>query len=217
MAVPLKEKISTILKLIKEPRVLKFLLSQRHSGYLCDQGWFNAFKTNMPVGKDYAPLPWMTYSFIDFVKERLNKDLILFEFGSGNSTLFFAERVKKVISVEHDKKWYDHIKSKIPKNVTMHLNNIPDNYLNSILNKERADIVIVDGENRNECIFISVKALSDHGVIILDDSERNDYNEGKMFLKNNGFKKIDFWGFSPGLFFNKATTVYYKKSNCLGI
>jgi len=217
MAVPLRVKISTIVKLVFEPKVLRFLLSQRHAGYLFDQGWFNSFKVNSPVGKNNEPLPWMTYPFIDFIKDRLNKELTVFEFGSGNSTLFFAERVKKVVAVEHDKEWYNLIKSKMSENVSIHLKNLSEEYQNAVINYKQSDIIIVDGRNRNECIYNSVKSLSASGIIVLDDSERKDYDEGKGFLKKSGFKSIDFWGFSPGLFYKKATSVFYKFNNCLGI
>ncbi len=216
MAIPLRVKISTVFKLLFEPKVLRFLLSQRHAGYLFDQGWFNSFKVNSPVGKNNEPLPWMTYPFIDFIKDRLNKELTIFEFGSGNSTLFFAERVKKVVAVEHNKEWYDLVKSKMPTNVSIHLKNLSEEYQNTV-NDDQFDIIIVDGENRNDCIRNSVKSLSASGIIILDDFERKDYYEGKGFLKKSGFKSINFWGFSPGLFYKKATSVFYKDNNCLGI
>ena len=31
----------------------------------------------------------------------------IFEYGAGNSTLYYAEKVSHVISVEHDKKWFE--------------------------------------------------------------------------------------------------------------
>ncbi len=49
----------------------------------------------------------------------MTKNLVLFEFGSGNSTLFFAERVKNVISVEHNKEWYQIVNSTKPSNVRL--------------------------------------------------------------------------------------------------
>lgn len=216
MAIPLRVKISSIFKLLFEPKVLRFLLSQRHIGYLYENGWFNSFKTNSSVDKNNQPIPWMTYSFIDFIRDRLSKDFTVFEFGSGNSTLFFADKVQKIVAVEHNKVWYNHIKSKIPENVEIHFKNLTEEYQNSINNKQ-FDIIIIDGENRNECIRNSVKSISSQGVIILDDSEREDYKWGKEFLKKSNFSKIDFWGFSPGLFYKKATSVFYKNNNCLKI
>jgi len=111
-----REKIKTFLILIKEPKVLSKLLSMRLSGYLIDVGWFSAFKIGEPVDKNLEPLPWLTYSFIDFIIERLRNEFNIFEFGSGNSTLFFAKRVMEVTSVEHNIEWYKKLKNKIPGN-----------------------------------------------------------------------------------------------------
>jgi hypothetical protein len=52
-------------------------------------------------------LPWMTYRAIDYIKDNLSDDSVVFEFGSGGSTLFFSKHYKKVVSVEHEKKWHD--------------------------------------------------------------------------------------------------------------
>ena len=51
-------------------------------------------------------LPWITFSAITFLKKTLTKEMIIYEFGSGGSTLFFAKKVKQVYSVEHDQKWF---------------------------------------------------------------------------------------------------------------
>jgi hypothetical protein len=59
--------------------------------------------------------------------------------------------------------------------------------------------------------------LSDRGVVVLDDSEREHYAEAIKFFKNNGFRELSFSGVSPGLFYLKSTSVFYKDSNCLGI
>ena len=217
MAIPIKTRILTLLKLLTEPKVLKFLLSQRHSGYLFEQGWFNSFKTNSPVDKNNRPVPWMTYSFIDFIKNRLNKSLKIFEFGSGNSTLFFADKVNSIVAVEHNKEWFDLIKSKMPENVSILLKVLTEEYENSLNRSERFDIIIIDGERRLECIRNSVNCLSSSGVIILDDSERSEYKSGIEFLIKLGFKRIDFWGLAPGTFFNKCTTIFYKDKNSLTI
>ena len=51
-------------------------------------------------------LPWITFSAIKYLKNTLTKDMVVYEFGSGGSTLFLAKRVKQVYSVEHDKTWF---------------------------------------------------------------------------------------------------------------
>ena len=60
-------------------------------------------------------------------------------------------------------------------------------------------------------------ALSVDGELVLDDSERPEYEEARVFLKQKGFKELSFSGISPGLFYLKATSVFYKAENCLDI
>ena len=116
MAIPLRKKIESVLKFIRNPKEFRALLSLRHTGYLFDVGWFNAFRKGEPIDKNNQPIPWFTYPSIDFLDKRLNKNLNVFEFGSGNSSLFFAKRVRKVISVEHNMQWFNKIKTSLPGN-----------------------------------------------------------------------------------------------------
>ncbi len=215
-----KEKVKAILQLLVEPKVLVKLLSLRLTGYLADVGWFNAFKSGKPVGNNFEPLPWFTYSFIDFLTERLNNKLNIFEFGSGNSTLFFAKRIKYVTSVEHNVEWYNKLIRKIPDNVNLLLSKTDseDDYVGLIkLSMNKFDIVFIDGIHRNECSHSAVEILSERGVIVLDDSERVEYSEGIEHIMSKGFKKINFWGIPPGMLIRKCTTVFYRNNNCLGI
>jgi len=213
-------KIKKVLNVMSQPKVLKQLISMNESGYLNEIGWINSFKKQMPMDKNSKPLPWVTYGFIDFISDRLNKNMDIFEYGSGNSTLWYGEKVNSVTSVEHDKNWYEKVKNSMPKNVTI-------NYQELLYNGEyskfssssniKFDIVIVDGRDRVNCVKNAINSIKEDGIIVLDDSERETYKEGMKFLINHNFKKLDFWGISPGLFYKKNTTIFYKVNNCIDI
>ena len=219
MSFSVKDKFKTVIKLLSEPKLLYSLVSFRSFGYLLETGWFESFKSGAPVDADLKPIPWFTYSAIEYLKERLNNRLNILEFGSGNSTLFFAERVKKVISFEHSKDWHKKILKKIPANVELTITSSlsAKDYLKPLVEELRFDVIIVDGLFRNECITVSLEHLSEIGVIILDDSERDEYNEGIAFLIQNGFRQLKFSGIAPGIFFRKCTTIFYKDKNCMNI
>ena len=51
--------------------------------------------------------PFYVPAAIRKIDSLLNKDLKVFEWGSGISTIYFAKRVKELITVEHDKEWYE--------------------------------------------------------------------------------------------------------------
>ena len=83
--------------------------------------------------------------------------------------------------------------------------------------EQKFDIIIVDGRDRVNCCKQSLEALSENGVVILDDSERHEYAEAIVFFTNKGYKHLPFSGISPGLFYRKSTSVFYRTNNCLGL
>lgn len=202
------------------PRKLRSVLSFGVKGYLAEIGWFEAFKRKASVDINNKAIPWFTYSFIDFLQDRLNKKQTVFEFGSGNSTRYFASKCSHITSVEHDKDWYVKGENNKPQNATIqyYLLDIDGDYCRAAQKtKKEYDIIIIDGRDRVNCCIQSVNALTPTGIIILDDSERNKYNEARLFLQKNGFKELSFSGISPGYFYRKATSVFYKDDNCLEI
>lgn len=50
--------------------------------------------------------PWLTYRAAKWLDSYLEPVMRVFEYGSGGSTVFFAQRSKKVVSVEHSPEWY---------------------------------------------------------------------------------------------------------------
>jgi hypothetical protein len=63
-----------------------------------------------------AKLPWISFPVIDFLIENLNPESKVFEYGGGGSTLFFLERAREVVTVEHNKEWFGILSLNIGKN-----------------------------------------------------------------------------------------------------
>jgi len=208
------DKIKKVITYIIKLKTSRMLLAMHNNGYFVETGWFNSIKYKIPLDGNLNPIPWTTYSFIEYIKGYLNKEMELFEYGCGNSTLFYAERVKSVVTVEHDEQWYKKINEKIQTNVKLIYISAENSneYCKSIeLDNKTYDVIIIDGRHRNDCICCSPAYLKQDGIIVLDDSERNDYEEGIKYLLDNNFKKIDFWGIAPMYFNNKCTSVFFKK------
>ncbi|MEO9481806.1 MAG: FkbM family methyltransferase [Ekhidna sp.] len=189
--------------------------------YLDEKGWTRSRRTKRPVTKDGDSLPWLTYPAIEFVKERLKSNFEIFEFGSGNSTLFFSERVQLIISVESDRDFFELLQPQLSskKNVEyLYKNSENSEFSESILPyKEKFDVVIVDGADRVNCGINAVDALKSDGVIIWDNSDRKEYQDGYDYLIKKGFKRIDFVGHGPIGYKEWATSIFYLKENCFGI
>ncbi len=189
-------------------------------GYLAEIGWFKAFDTKSPVDHFNNPIPWVTYSFIDFIRDRITSAHRIFEFGSGNSTIFYAMRSKKVVSVEHDQVWLKKIEHSKPANANLIFCELERDGKYCRMPQtldEPFEIIIVDGRDRVNCCKQALNCLTEDGVLVLDDSERLVYEEAVQFMTDKGFKHLAFSGISPGLFYRKSTSVFYRINNCLGI
>lgn len=221
--------LKLLLKFYSKSEILDYCLnsSQLHAlglnsqGYLVDKGWWKSFENSSPIDINENPLPWVTYSFIDFIEPRLTRGMTIFEYGSGNSTIYYSSKVKKVFSVEHDQEFYRKLHNKKPKNVELFYCTLEygGEYSKwSEKTNQKYDLIIVDGRDRVNCLLSSIKSLSESGVIVLDDSERESYSDGVRALKDLGFKSLDFWGISPGfIYYNKCTSVFYRDMNILSI
>jgi len=210
-------------------RIKRFLIAKldlqpvyelRHGGYLYDVGWIRSFLENASVDRDGNPIPWITYPALDFIEKRISREFCVFEYGCGNSTLWWASRVRKVISCEHDREWHDKIKARIPANVELiHRNLEPGGeYAKAIAGYTGAfDIAVIDGRDRVNCTRNALQALKPDGVIIWDNSDRAEYREGYEFLFANGFRKLGFVGIGPIANIRTETGVFYRPQNVMGI
>ena len=214
------EKIKILLRLLLHPRYLRTLISLRHRSYLVDVGWFKSSDKKMPVDIKGEPIPWYTYPFLSFIEPRLKNKFNVFEFGSGNSTIWLAAKVNSVKAVEHNLDWFNKILKLVPDNVEIvyRKSGAENDYCQESLKFNIFyDLVIVDGIDRNCCLKLSLEKLTKEGVIILDNSNRPKYQDGISFVMSKGFKKIDFYGIGAIANVHTCTTVFYREINCLNI
>lgn len=189
--------------------------------YLTKKGWFISRFSYTPMDKDSNPLPWFTYSSIHFIEQKLaNTSFDVFEYGSGNSTIWFSSKVNRIVSVEHDKSFYETKKATIESlgNVQYECIDLEAGYAKRIADFDKEfDIIIIDGRDRINCAKNCLKALKDDGIVIWDNSDREEYQEGYNILLENGFKKIDFKGVGPICYWEWQTSIFYKTTNCFTI
>jgi len=185
-------------------------------GALKQYGWFRSYHSKQSVDLNGDPLPWYTYPFIMFLKPRIKSNFEVFEYGSGNSTRWYAARVKHITAVEHESEWIKLISPKLPANTKVLERPLGDSYIQAVQGG-RYNIVIVDGRNRVKCACFAADFLTDDGVIILDNSEREWYAKAKDYLAQKGFRRLDFIGMTPIVAIETCTSVFYRDGNCLGI
>lgn len=191
---------------------------------------FNFSKTveeNICVDKNNRPIPWYTYPAIEYLSQFDYASKKVFEFGCGNSTLFWAERAQKVVSTEDKAEWFQKWCDKFsdsdlempshhsfsPKNLEIRYRPEPLLYENAVLeDQEKYDVIVIDGRHRANCAKKALEALSENGIIIFDDSDRANKNadsaEVIKILKSADLIQVDFFGFCPTNIYTKATSVF---------
>lgn len=159
------------------------------------------------------PCPWLSPSSVRFLKNYLTNEMVGLEFGSGISTLFIAPKVKQLISVEHNKEWFEMISIRFKNegitNVdyrfiaqndphlftdkTFEMTNklgfeVRIDYVNYYMTVESIpdnslDFLLVDGRARPECLYYALPKMKKNGLVILDNSEREHYKIAFEFMK----------------------------------
>lgn len=185
--------------------------------YLESSGWIKSLSAGKPVNCEFKPVPWYTYPAIEFIENKLNKNFRVFEFGSGNSTLWFSERVLQVVCVESNSEWFSYLQENISSNVELNWIEEENKYASKIFEypKEYFDIIAIDGINRNKCAESAISRLKQNGFIIFDNTDDRKYNPGIEILSKKGFKRIDFYGLIPSYTYKNCTSVFFKDDEFL--
>ncbi len=172
--------------------------------------------------------PWIAQAATAWLENYLTKDMHVFEWGSGGSTLFSALRTKKVISIEHNYPWFlktqfylkrAHIENCDYRFIEAEKTNSPSSYTStdkkyagfSFEKYVRAiesfpdnhfDLIFIDGRARSSCVLLAKEKVKRGGYILLDNAERMEYQEAITTLR--GFERTDFTE-------NGSTTSIFKK------
>ena len=162
------------------------------------------------VDRHGKPIPWYTYPAIEYIKQLDLSDRCVFEYGSGNSTIFWSSRCKELTSVEHDEIWYQQIQGQLPGYVKYHLKQKKQDYVNEINNSdEKFDVVIIDGAYRYDCAAAALTKLKPSGFIILDNSDW--MTKASQSLREADMIEVDMSGFGPINNYTWTTSFYFSR------
>lgn len=153
-------------------------------------------ESKLPVAADGSPLPWYTYPAIEYCNQLDASDLNIFEYGSGNSSLYWAHKGANVWCVEEDSAWYETMKGKSAQLRGISLRTTSEAYASAIAEiGKQFDIVVIDGMWRNECAAKALAYVRKDGLVILDNSDW--YTDVAGFLRTRDYFQVDFNGFGP--------------------
>jgi len=206
-------------KLIRKANLGFLLLAFHPRSALKTTGWFKSFRKEKVIDKNNQPIPWWTYSFNDFISDKLTDELRVLEFGCGYSTIWLSKRVKEVIAFEDYPQWANTISKRInPASKIIEVKSIAlfSEYEDQITGK--FDILIIDNlGNRIDCAKRNLQHLNESGVVIWDNTDGSDWFQIKELMLMNGFKDISFTGMTAQELNQSKTTLFYKSNNCLNV
>ena len=164
--------------------------------------------------------PWLTPGAVAFLESRLKNDMSALELGSGRSTLWYASKVGRLLSVEHHAGWYESVNSELVRhdlrNVDYryvpldHPESDPERFEYNLLPAyvavvadcldESLDFVVVDGHYRSTCIMAALSKIKPGGLLLVDDANMWPDNEPpvpcewpEVSRKTNGIKFTVIW------------------------
>jgi len=160
--------------------------------------------------------PWMVPPAVAWLDENLGTTDVLLEFGSGASTAWFARRVAKVVSFEHDTTYVSVVEEVIRtsdlQNIELKLVSLPD-FPNAFdqLPDTAFDAVVVDNAehpclSRVDCVRLSHVKVKPGGLLVLDDSDRQSLRPVREILSD--WERIDFIGAKPRPLMATKTSIF---------
>lgn len=189
--------------------------------------WIDSLKRQGDLTQRFErPLPCYAFGAIRVLEGEITPEHRVFEYGSGSSTLWYAQRCAEVVAVEHDPSWHALVAAAAPPNVELHLH--PGEPLSAQELGEHArgesefgswkkaeldfekyvtaidayadgyfHIISVDGRARVACLERAVDKLAPGGLLILDNSQRDRYQQALARVTDRFPDATSYHGNSP--------------------
>jgi predicted O-methyltransferase YrrM len=105
---------------ISEWRWVRPALAAYNKRYLTPHGYQKSLLASAPIDNDGRPIAWYTYPALDMLKRVIRREWRVFEYGSGNSSLWWARQCGSITAVEHDSRYAEFVRSQgIPTNLEL--------------------------------------------------------------------------------------------------
>lgn len=171
-------------------------------------------------------LPKLNFQTIEFLEKIITVDSLVFETGSGNSTIWFGKQVKKVVSLENKKGHYERVKGFIEKenlqNVKLYFD--PSYFtkqFKDILEKEdliQYDIVLHDGPFNAALRISAMKFIhtfvKDGGYLVIDDTHSPVVQDAiSKYFDILTWRKTDIPYGLDSFGYGKSATIYRRSTN----
>lgn len=178
-------------------------------------GHYRSALLSKAVDQQGQPIPWYTYPANQFLAAKQFSDCTVLEFGAGQSTLWWSQRAKQIVSLESDRTWYEHLQREV-RSANVELHYLPDDLTGwqAAIGDRHFDVIVIDGLDRFKASQIVTDLLKPNGFILLDNAEGSWGEEGTYpiidWFYARGFRRIDFYGHAPGVMSLHCTSLFYK-------
>jgi hypothetical protein len=197
-----------LLKLLKPCLPFRWRSPIETHQVLAAHGHLRSARTATCVDASGNPVPWYTYPAFEYLKQLDWRNKTVFEYGSGNSTLWWAGLSRSVVSVESSPEWHSKVAPRLPAHCRLTLADSESAYVQAI--SEPVDVIVVDGDWRPQCARYARQFLKPGGLMILDNADW--YPKTASFLRESDLIEVDFTGCGPingyawttSLFFDRA-------------
>jgi len=169
-------------------------------GYLRPRCLYGLLRRQIWI-RTHPDVPWLTRQAVEILEDRLKPTDVGLEWGSGRSTLWFAQRISHLTSIEHNDHWYNRIKNllreKDIENVELLFapletkDGVQSQYIRvaTELPKASLDFILIDGRIRDQCTELALQLIKPAGCLIIDDAARyiqNPYCCPQSVMAQNG-------------------------------
>jgi hypothetical protein len=162
-------------------------------------------------------MPWITFPAFRYLCQNLPPEAVVFEWGSGMSTLWFAGRGCKVYSAEDSQSWYSELKKRATQAKIYLLQGFA--YISKIEDfpRESFDVIVVDGSHRLACFERAHPYLKPQGLLVVDNTDWAVHGQEDMgaidrsLLSRSDYEVLRFTGWLAGNFHPLETTICVKR------
>ena len=180
---------------------------------LNESGWTRSLLASQCVDAKGNPIPWYTFPAIEYLSQLDWSGADVFEFGCGNSTLWWSNRAKSVTSVESDREWFELVKGRIGNNCSVHFETDADRYAEYVSRFDGFDVIVIDGifldGGRLKCTERSIESLRPGGLIVLDNSDW--LPRSSEILRDSGLIEVDMAGVAPLNIHASTTSLFFNR------
>ena len=175
-------------------------------------GQFQTIRKGSCLSGEGVPIPWYTYPAIEYLSHIDFSNRRVLEYGSGNSTLWWATRCEELVSVEGNSEWYETNRGVVEQAAkvkyllkTSEKEYVRQDYLRT------AGVVVIDGDYRSKCADYLIESNQDNAhqisMAVFDNADW--YPKTIRKLKHSlHWIQVDFHGFGPINDYSWTTSIF---------